>query len=415
MPKVLKLVVEAEFHQIHLRDAGHSTDLADAWTVKATEDRLAVADGVVGVGVANDGPVAVEVELAKARPKAALSSFDHATEASLELQSGRLLVVGCTEPIESAPALALEPGWWRARLMHRGISKPGGESIRLVLWPHARAESQVLKRFAPQAVEAPRSRARPKSAKLAAAAARRGELDEAVEVLTQLADQGDGAAAASLAEIHAYRGEWAAMLPRAEALLANPTAVYAGNVFTDLCRLLRRAARELGSPHIVAQAAARVADPRYLPMRDATLLKDVVLRSEQLAPAPTQPERDQYLRAVADSRKGKRFAGRPKELAIHEFNLASLFRIEEEILRLWQEHHAHLWFDSAVGVARWLARGGNGEQAWEVVKGKLASWQPVASSQVAPVVLLVDRTLAGLMTPERCRLVLATPRGDQAR
>jgi hypothetical protein len=43
----------------------------------------------------------------------------------------------------------------------------------------------------------------------------------------------------------------------------------------------------------------------------------------------------------------------------------------------------------------------------------LIHWWPVGHAQVAPVILLIDENLFTMMTPERCRLVLSTPRGPE--
>jgi hypothetical protein len=268
----------------------------------------------------------------------------------------------------------------------------------------------VLTRWTPPPAKQPR---RPtavivRTGKQAVAAARAGRCDLAVPVLTQLADQGLAAAAASLAEILAFQGDWRGFVPRAEALIENPTAVYAGNVFTDMTRLFRRAARELRAPEILARAAAKVPE-RFHGMRDATLLRDVVVPSERIA-EPTSDERAAFAAAAETAASGKRFAGKPKELAAHLFALAAAYHVEEEIHQLWDQVGATLLFDSALVVARWHAFRNRADAAWQVLSANLSRWFPVDAAQVAPVVLLVDPLLSPLLTPERCAWVLQTPR-----
>ena len=81
---------------------------------------------------------------------------------------------------------------------------------------------------------------------LARRAALRGEAAEALAVLLQSASAGDASAAASAAELLAYLDRWPEVIANVGALIANPFAVYAGNVFDDMVRLLARAARETG-------------------------------------------------------------------------------------------------------------------------------------------------------------------------
>jgi len=67
-------------------------------------------------------------------------------------------------------------------------------------------------------------------------------------------------------------------------LLAQPTVVLIGNVFTDMTRLVRRAAEELSDPGLVSRAAS-VVPTSHAAMRDATLLQEVQLPSERVVAA----------------------------------------------------------------------------------------------------------------------------------
>jgi hypothetical protein len=212
-----------------------------------------------------------------------------------------------------------------------------------------------------------------------------------------------------VAEILAFRGRWHDLVPYATALVANPRAVYAGNVLTDMCRLLRRAAAELARPEVIEAAAARV--PAGMEQRrDAVLLKDFVEPSTQPGPARV----DAFSAALREAEQGKRFRGRPRELAAHCFSLAVSFKVDDEILARWDQGNDLLRFDQALSVARVRARRGDGDGAWAAIRGRLASWWPADDAQVAPLALLLDPLLAPLMTPARCAEVLATPRGPEA-
>src|SRR5829696_2670904 len=87
-------------------------------------------------------------------------------------------------------------------------------------------------------------------------AARRGEVEVAIAALRRCAEQGDNGACASLAELLAFRGEWVECIPNAGRLIANPGAVYAGNVFDDMIRLLGCAGRETGQWTEIERLAA---------------------------------------------------------------------------------------------------------------------------------------------------------------
>ncbi|WP_183091373.1 SMI1/KNR4 family protein [Streptomyces radicis] len=72
-------------------------------------------------------------------------------------------------------------------------------------------------------------------------------------------------------------------------------------------------------------------------------------------------------------------------------------------------------FGDAVAAARELARWGDTDGAWRVVAEALPAWRPREGAELlAPVGLLADPVLGPVITPERGRSILATPRGGAA-
>ncbi|MER6320596.1 SMI1/KNR4 family protein [Streptomyces coelicoflavus] len=67
----------------------------------------------------------------------------------------------------------------------------------------------------------------------------------------------------------------------------------------------------------------------------------------------------------------------------------------------------------AVGEARKAARWGACDAAWRVLRDALPRWEQPGPLLVVPLGLLADPVLGPLVTPERGREVLATPRGGQ--
>ncbi|KAA6212923.1 SMI1/KNR4 family protein [Streptomyces albofaciens JCM 4342] len=76
--------------------------------------------------------------------------------------------------------------------------------------------------------------------------------------------------------------------------------------------------------------------------------------------------------------------------------------------------HATGPFGDAVSQARELARWGDTDAAWRTLLAALPAWQPLEPDHLAPVGLVTDPLLGPLLTPERCRTLLATPRGEEA-
>ncbi|WP_050515319.1 SMI1/KNR4 family protein [Streptomyces rimosus] len=71
-------------------------------------------------------------------------------------------------------------------------------------------------------------------------------------------------------------------------------------------------------------------------------------------------------------------------------------------------------FGDAVRQARELARWGDTDAAWRTLLAALPAWQPLEPDHLAPVGLVADPLLGPVLTPERCRTLLATPRGEEA-
>jgi hypothetical protein len=294
---------------------------------------------------------------------------------------------------------------------------------------------------------------KPVSPKKAQAAARSGQTELALESLEVFAANGDDSAAASLAELYAFLGRWDKVIANAGRLIANPEAVYAGNVFNDMIQLLGRAGHRSGEWSRVVEVvetasksnARRFADQR----RDANdktskeILKNSAERNEKVfrnlidyarrhGKPPhellaifgvrqwtdemnEQERRAWYEDAVknADSVRPD-LKKNPKEKMEHFFWLAR-GTLEDEALRLYEAHGKGflMAWQAAEYVAPIYVRRGNPGAAWSAIESKLKDWWPVDHAQVTPLVLLTNEHLETLMTPERCQLVLSTPRGPE--
>lgn len=71
-------------------------------------------------------------------------------------------------------------------------------------------------------------------------------------------------------------------------------------------------------------------------------------------------------------------------------------------------------FGEAVDRARESARRGDTDGAWRTLTDALLLWQPLGPDHVAPLGWVADPLLGPLLTPERGRALLSTPRGGQA-
>ncbi|MER7053340.1 SMI1/KNR4 family protein [Streptomyces sp. NPDC000351] len=70
-------------------------------------------------------------------------------------------------------------------------------------------------------------------------------------------------------------------------------------------------------------------------------------------------------------------------------------------------------FGAAVAEAREAARWGDTDSAWRTIRAALPSWSPPGPDLLAPLGLLGDTVLGPVVTPERGRELLATPRAGR--
>jgi hypothetical protein len=149
--------VYAGYRQFYVLDPGSfgDTGSADFWTQEAFDLRLAVEQGVIGIGTDTYGEVPVTIEMLDTEPMLSLEPWDHVVEASLQLSRGRLEIVPCPDYDRPAASLALTPGWVRVRVHYAGlhVEPPSqvdycGDSYLIQAWPSKPRERVLLKGFA---------------------------------------------------------------------------------------------------------------------------------------------------------------------------------------------------------------------------------------------------------------------------
>ncbi len=144
----------ADYFQFYLQDEQSEGDLSNSWTKEAVSNMLAVAPGVIGVGTVRNMDVLVEVEVLDSQPNCNFDDWDHVTEASLEVPSGRIIIAGCTDYLPDAARIRVEPGTFRVRIYYGALDSvdesqlDGDDHYKIVLWKDAnKIEPKVLKRW----------------------------------------------------------------------------------------------------------------------------------------------------------------------------------------------------------------------------------------------------------------------------
>ena len=144
----------ADYFQFYIQDEPADGDLSKAWSDEAVARLLAVAPGVVGIGTVRNMDVPVSIEFFSKEPTASLAQWDHVVECSLSVQSGRIVVAGCTDYFPDAARIDAAPGTYRVRVCFAGLHSlspdglDGDDRYRLELWQAPAIEPTVLKQRA---------------------------------------------------------------------------------------------------------------------------------------------------------------------------------------------------------------------------------------------------------------------------
>ncbi|MFF0008717.1 hypothetical protein ACFYQT_35505 [Streptomyces tibetensis] len=159
MTTTTELTLFADYFQIHVTDADSDGDLSDAWTDRAFADHLAVARDALGIGTAVNVHVSVTVVVLPQEPSDDCAEFDHVVEAGLEVPSGRLMVLGCTDYAPDAATFEVPPGWNRVRVSRSNLTRAAQadiesgkshetmEKVRIQVWPAPRSPAKIIKRW----------------------------------------------------------------------------------------------------------------------------------------------------------------------------------------------------------------------------------------------------------------------------
>lgn len=140
-----------QYNQFYIVDKSFpvKTD-GDFWSESAYEDRLAVNEGILGVGTECYGPVKGEINIVEIANNAYdSSSYDHIVEVSIEIKSGVLEVQDC--PTSSVQlAISLTAGFYTVRIYSSNLESVDGDEgddyYKIEIWPSNKKLKEVLKR-----------------------------------------------------------------------------------------------------------------------------------------------------------------------------------------------------------------------------------------------------------------------------
>ena len=141
----------ADYFQFYLQVESVTGNLGDSWNEEAVERLLALAPGTIGIGTVRNMDVPVIVQIHDGEPVEAFSEWDHVNECSIDVESGRIVVAGCTDYFPDAARIEIAPGSFRARIYYGQLDSlsedglDGDDHYKIALWPSPSSDMRVLK------------------------------------------------------------------------------------------------------------------------------------------------------------------------------------------------------------------------------------------------------------------------------
>jgi hypothetical protein len=95
---------------------------------------------VIGIGTARNMTVPVTLRICEARPDIGDAGFERVNECTIEVESGRLVIAGCTEYLPDAARIEIAPGTYNALIGYKGLDTlsddglDGDDSDHIFLW-----------------------------------------------------------------------------------------------------------------------------------------------------------------------------------------------------------------------------------------------------------------------------------------
>jgi hypothetical protein len=149
-----ELTLFADYYQFYIQDENVDGNLAAAWTDNAVERLLAIAPGTVGIGTVRDVDVPVIIVVLEQEPVFDPGKFDHVVECSIAIESGSLVVAGCTDYFPDAVRIKIPSGAYRVRVGFEDLDSlsadglEGTDRYHLQLWAAPMGPVDILKQRA---------------------------------------------------------------------------------------------------------------------------------------------------------------------------------------------------------------------------------------------------------------------------
>jgi hypothetical protein len=126
-------------------------DSGSFWNDEAYVQRLAIGNGILGVGLECYGPFKGELVMLDTQNNGIeYNQYDHIVEGGLEVKSGILQILDCPNSNVKLE-IKVNPGKYRARIYSLNLASviddSGDDYYKIELWPDTNMERTVLKQY----------------------------------------------------------------------------------------------------------------------------------------------------------------------------------------------------------------------------------------------------------------------------
>lgn len=147
-----------EYNQFYLEDQGVTgdTESMDFWNEEAFKERMALMNGIIGVGTQSYGNIKGEIEvLEKPNLDIDYSKYDHVVEGGINIQSGELQILDCPNN-NLELSIKVASGKYKVRIYSFNLTSvkerdltndTDNDYYRIELWRSDDMNRKVLKQF----------------------------------------------------------------------------------------------------------------------------------------------------------------------------------------------------------------------------------------------------------------------------
>ena len=143
----------ADYFQFYLQDDEIGKgDLSNAWSQEAIDRLLALAPYSVGIGTVRNMDVPVTIETHNDKPNININEWDQVHLCSLKIDTGRIVIAGCTDYFPDADRIEIAPGIYEVLVCYKNLDQisadglEGEDSYHIFLYSGVEREVMTIKK-----------------------------------------------------------------------------------------------------------------------------------------------------------------------------------------------------------------------------------------------------------------------------